>query len=480
MAKKQKKSENATSSKLPRPPIVVVLGHVDHGKTTLLDYIRQTKVASLEPGQITQSIGAYQADFGKEKITFIDTPGHEAFSKMRSRGAQVADIAILVVAADDGVMPQTKEAIKFIDQAKIPIIVAINKIDLAGANQDKVKKQLAKEGILLEGYGGQVVAVALSAKTGAHVNDLLEMIILLSQMQNLKANPEGVLEAVVIESKLDRNRGPVASVLIKNGTLKQGEEIFADRVKGKVKSMINDRGEILARALPATPVEILGFDSLPAVGAIVHRGLAQEEVKEMAPPVAKPAEEAQLKVILKTDVMGMIEVICASLAKEDLLILKAETGDISQGDVLLAKATEAIIIGFRVKVSTAVATLAEEEKVKIKTYEVIYKLIEEIKEVVKALKEPVQELALGKAEIIAEFPYQKGKIAGCRVVSGRVALGDKVKIIRGEKEVGLTKIKSLRKQKEAISKAELGEEFGLLLEPIIDFQIGDIVQSYRS
>ncbi len=494
-----------------RPPIIVVLGHVDHGKTTLLDYIRKTNIASKEAGQITQHIGAYQVTVdlssrateesrgtskkNKEKIlqqvqdnragetrtiTFIDTPGHEAFSEMRSRGANVADLAVLVVAADDGVMPQTKEAIRHIKEAKIPVIVALNKTDLPGLNLEKIKKQLVKEDLLLEGYGGETVSLPISAKSGKGIKELLEMIILVSEMNKLKGEAKAPLEAIVIESKLDKSRGPVASVLVKNGTLRHGQAVAVENIKGKIRAMTDDKGQRLKEALPGTPVEILGLESVPMVGAILTEEDFQKKEETAAVAIQKKVhEEGLLKIILKADVVGTLEAIIASLAQEKIEFMESSTGDITESDIFLAKTTNAIVLGFNVKISPSVAKLAEAENVRVKTYQIIYELLDEIKDVLEALNNPVEEASLGKAEIIAEFPYNKGKVAGCKVTLGRLALGDKVKILRGEKEVGFAKIKSLRKQKEAVPKAELGQECGIILEPQLDFNLGDIVISQR-
>ncbi len=463
-----------------RPPIVVVMGHVDHGKTTLLDYIRKTNLAAREAGQITQHIGAYQAALGNKKITFIDTPGHEAFEKMRSRGARVADLAVLVVAADDGVMPQTKEAIRHIKEAKIPLIVAVNKTDLPGLNLEKIKKQLVKEDVLLEGYGGDVVSLPVSAKTGKGVKELLEMISLVAEMEKITGDAHGALEAVVIESELDRNRGPVASVLVKNGTIRQGDNIFVENIKGKVRAMINDKGERLKEALPGTPVAILGLEKVPAVGAVLTNvGTTKEEAAAGSAGPTKALTGDLLKIILKADVAGTLEAIIASLPQEKLQIINSGMGDIGEADILLAKTTGAIVIGFNVRLSASAAKLAETENVKVKTYQIIYELLKELKDVMEVLGKPPEEESLGKAEIIAEFPTEKNKIAGCKVIEGRLALGDKVKILHLEKELGRAMIKSLRKQKEAVPKAELGQECGIILEPQLDFNIGDIVISER-
>ena len=506
-----------------RSPIIVVLGHVDHGKTTLLDYIRKTNVASREAGAITQHIGAYQVmvepssrategsrgvpsentkkilrqGFDGElsrtaqddrvdethTITFIDTPGHEAFSKMRSRGASVADIALLVVAADDGVMPQTIESIRQIKQAKIPMIVVFNKIDLPGINLNKVKKQLGKEGVALEGYGGDTVSVEISAKTGKGVNDLLEMITLIAEMTKLKGDAKGPLEAVVIESEMDKNRGPVASIIVKNGTLKLQDEIISDKIKGKIKAITDDCGQRLTEVTPGMPAEILGLETIPAVGAIIktqtdEKQENEEEIYALNIPESVNSSNL-LKIILKTDATGTLEAILASLAKKPLQIMGSGTGDINDSDILLAKTTGAIIIGFNIKMNSTVAKLAENEKVKVKTYQIIYELLEEMDEVIEALSKPAEENFLGKAEIIDEFAFSKQRIAGCRTLEGRLALGDKVKILRGDQEIGTAKIKSLRQQKENVSKVELGQECGILFEPQLDFKLQDIVISVR-
>ncbi len=475
--------------KSERPPIVVVLGHVDHGKTTLLDYIRQTHVAQKEAGQITQHIGAYQVEVGNQKITFIDTPGHEAFNKMRSRGANIADLAILVVAADDGVMPQTQEAIRHIKEAKIPMIVAINKVDLPGLNLEKIKKQLVKENVLLEGYGGQIVSLPISAKTGEGIKDLLDMIILVSEMEGLEGDENGLFEAVVIESKMDRNRGPLASILVKNGTLYQSDEIFIEGKKSRVRAIINDRGEQIKEAKLGMPVEILGLEVIPQVGSFVTKTattplkIAEKEPaaeKIMVSPSSSLKEEIQkIKIILKADTIGTLEALTNSLDKEKTQIINSGTGDITDGDILLAKTTRAIILGFNIRIKPSVMKLAETEHVNYKIYQIIYELLDEIDEVIKALSRPTEAEALGKAEIIAEFPTKKNKIAGCRVIEGRLALGDRIKILRVEKEIGQTKIKSLHSQKEKINKANLGQECGLVFDPPLDFTIGDVVISQR-
>lgn len=474
MGKKPLEVKNQTS--YLRPPIVAVLGHVDHGKTTLLDKIRQTRVAEKETGLITQRIGAYQAEVEvsgeKKKITFIDTPGHEIFAKMRQRGAQITDIAILVVAQDDGVMPQTKESLTYLKETKTPFIVALNKSDLATANPEKVKKQLAEEEVLLEGMGGEVVALSLSAKTGAGVKELLEMILLLAEMEGLKADPDGPLELTVIESRLDPRRGPVATVIVRSGTLHQGETIKLGEVTSKVRGMINEQGQRVFEAGPSTPVEILGLSSVPAVGEVILERLPPKERIE-------ETEGKQLKIILKADNTGSLEAILGKLPS-GVEIISCGVGEITESEVLLAKTSGAIILGFNLKSSVSVKKLAETEGVLLKAYNLVYELLTELKEAVLALEKPQsEEEVLGRAKIVAQFPFSKEKVAGCQVIEGRLARNDLVKVIRGNQEVGRAKIKSLRRLKEDIPKAEMGTECGVLLSPSLDFQTGDMLLSYK-
>lgn len=484
-AKEQLKEK--TQTKTLRPPVVAVLGHVDHGKTSLLDKIRKTKVAEKEFGGITQHIGAYQIEFKGRKITFIDTPGHEAFSKMRSRGAQATDIALLVVAADDGVMPQTKESIAHIKAAKVPLIVAINKIDLASADVQKVKQQLAQNEVMVEEYGGDVVSVPLSAKTGEGIDELLEMINLVADMQELKADLETEAEGVIIESRLDRFKGPVASVLVKKGILRVGDHLVVGEIGGKVKLMINDSGQPIKEALPSTPVEILGLEKVPRVGDVFRKTqLLPTKAEKLSPEKRKfefKVEEKQFRLILKTDAEGSLESIVAAIEKiptdlEIKFILK-ETGDINESDVLLASSAKAILVGFNVKVSPNASRLAQEEKVLVRVYNIIYELLDELKEVIEGKVEINKEEIIGKAKIIALFGGGEGRIAGCRILEGAVSVGDKVRIIRGENEIGKAKVKSLRKVKEFINRVKASEECGMMLDPGIDFSVGDIIESYR-
>lgn len=499
MARKEKiKVENESKPARPaggptaeqvnnRPPVVTILGHVDHGKTSLLDYIRKSHVAEKEFGGITQHIGAYQIEHADRQITFIDTPGHEAFSAMRARGGQVSDIAVLVVAADDGVMPQTRESIAHIKAAGVPFLVAINKIDLPGVSIERVKKQLAEVGVLVEGYGGDVVAVAVSAKTGQSVDELLEMINLLADLQELKENKRAPLLGVVIEAKLDKLRGPLATVLIKEGILKAGDPIFTQTANGKVKSLIDCDGHRLRDAPPSTPVEVLGFSSVPKVGEsvkVIPGEVIQKEEKpgkiDIREKIIK-IDKNEVRLIIKSDVAGSLEAITScleSLKKEDqqVKIYYAETGDITEGDVLLAAATRAIIIGFNVSISSSVDRLASEEKVLIRKYNLIYDLLAELKEGLEALSErKVEEKSLGEAEIIEIFKVSGGKVAGCRVTSGRINRADTLILKRQEKEIARSKIASMKHQESDINEATESQEFGAMFEKDVPFTKGDII-----
>lgn len=454
---------------LSRPPIVVVLGHVDHGKTTLLDAIRKTDVAGREYGGITQGIGAYQT----ENITFIDTPGHEAFAKMRGRGASVADIAILVVAANDSVMPQTIESIKIIKEAKIPFIVAINKVDLPEANIDRVIADLGRHEVALETYGGDVPFVKISAKKGEGIKELLDLIKLLAEMAEFKSEAEAPLEAFVIESRIDKSRGPLATVVVKNGALRVGQEIFIDGVKSKIRALIDYKNEQFSEALPGTPAEILGLAVVPPVGAKVGSSL-NEAAKQTV--LQKSVQEGgqSLGLILKADTLGSLEAITAAVPT-NVNLIQSGVGEISEADILLARSTRAIVLGFNVKVSVPAQKLAEIEKVLVRSYKIIYELLDELKDAAAGMLTPIEtEEILGTGQIIAEFPFEKQRVAGVKVTEGRMARGDSVKI--GEIR---SKIKSLRVGKEEINKVEAGRDCGVLLDPQVDFKIGDDIISYN-
>ncbi|MBI5449220.1 translation initiation factor IF-2 [Candidatus Gottesmanbacteria bacterium] len=486
-----------------RPPIVAVLGHVDHGKTTLLDTIRKTSVAAGEHGGITQRIGAYQvnlaSDTGNHRIkndqliTFIDTPGHEAFAKMRSRGAEAADIALLVVAADDSVKPQTKESIEQIKTAEIPLIVVVNKIDLPAANVDHVKQDLAKAGVQVEGFGGDVPVALVSAKTGTGVRELLDLILLVAEMKGISGDPQASTEAVVIETRIDHGRGMVASIVIKAGTLHVGMPLYEGPiVLCKVRAMFDESGVVVKEAGPSKPVEVLGFTKLPAVGAVltgVAGAIAVQKQNSNAEEVAQDAagaipdwlkpvdqqEKEKLAIILKADSSGSLEAIIAAFS-ERIRIVDSGIGDISEADILLAKSTGAFVVGFNVKCPAGVAKLAETEKVVFRTYHIIYELLDELADVVAGMKEVLtRERELGTATVIAEFPFEKQRVAGCRVTSGRIARGDVVKIMRGEAEVSRGKVKSLRLGREDVTKVEKGAECGVLFDKKVDFMLQDAI-----
>lgn len=496
----QKTSSLRPSSSAGRPPIVAVLGHVDHGKTTLLDTIRKANVAAREHGGITQHIGAHQVavgtgDQGHETglITFIDTPGHEAFAKMRSRGATAADIAVLVVAADDSVKPQTIESINQIKAAGIPLIVALNKTDLPTAQPDKVRQDLARHGVQVEGFGGDVPMVPVSGKQGTGIKELLDMIVLVAQMKGLEGKPDAPLEAIVIETRVDKGKGMVASVIIKQGTLKAGDPLFEGATNiAKVRAMNDEYGKGVSAAGPSKPVEVLGFTKLPSVGAILRGQPHEEERKQQSnkvtmqqiseptelpdwlKPVAEQAKE-KLNIILKADTAGSIEAITASLSDQVNVVAQA-VGDITEADILLAKSAKAFVVGFNVKAGSAIGRLAQQEKVVYRTYAIIYELLDELTEVVSGMAEVLTgERELGMGVIIAEFPFDGQRIAGTRVTAGRLAKGDTVRIMRGEEEFIRARIKSIRQGKKEVTKAEEGIECGVLFDKKVDFVLQDAI-----
>jgi len=463
-----------------KPPVVVVMGHVDHGKTSLLDYIRKTKLASKEYGEITQSIGAYQIQYKGEKITFIDTPGHEAFNKMRVRGASIADLVILVVAANDGVMQQTKESLRIIKESNVPFIVALNKIDLPDASPDKVKGQLAENEVFVEGYGGNTVVVPVSAKTGEGIDRLLEMVILMTDMSELKADPEADLEAVVIESRMDKNCGPIANLIIKNGTLRRGDEIETEGIVAKIKMLKNELGEGIEEAFPSDPVQIMGFSSTLKAGSLIGKlgKSINEEDKKTVSLAPQAASEAKLKIILKGDVAGSLEAVLGCLSS-DVQVILSGVGEVSDSDVLLAKNVGADIYGFNIGFSSGVKKLAETEKVKIKTYRIIYELFADIeKRILKILEPTINRKVLGKAEILAIFEMKGEKIAGCRVLEGKINRGWLISVQRNGQIVADTRISSMKNQKQDINEASINEEFGTTFKDKVDFQKGDMVLSY--
>ncbi len=483
-----KTADTARSS--TRPPVVAVLGHVDHGKTTLLDYIRASHVAASEHGGITQHIGAYQITVGPRTITFIDTPGHEAFSKMRSRGAKVADVVILVVAADDSVKPQTIESIKQIQEAVVPVIVAINKIDLPTANSDRVKQDLAKHGVQVEGFGGNVPVALISGKTGSGVDKLLELVLLVSDMIGLTGTVQDELSAVTVETRLDKGRGMTATLIVKQGQLKRGTEMFAQAQSlGRVRAILDDKGKQLEVALPSQPVEVLGFHKLPQVGVLITSKpvISQEVATKLTPTVQampdflKPVaeqEKRRLNLVLKVDTAGSLEALVSALG-ESVNMVSFGIGEVSEADILLARSSRAIVVGFNVAIPSSVVKLAQAEQVACRNYTLIYELLDEISDVVAGFTEVVtKERELGKGKIIAEFPFSGQRVAGTKVTEGRIARGDQVKIMRGEEETSRGRVKTLKKSREDVTRVEAGSDCGVLFDKKIAFEIGDVIIAF--
>lgn len=478
------------------PPVVAVVGHVDHGKTTLLDAIRKSDIASREHGGITQKIGASTVltmhEDQKRRITFIDTPGHEAFSKMRGRGTMASDIGLLVVSAVDGVMPQTRESINLLLDAKIPFIAVLTKADLPTKNVEKVKQELIRENVLLEGYGGDVPVIEVSAREGKNVKELLDLILLLQEIhpQEPAPKPEDKFRAIVIESKLDTKIGPKITVVIKNGTISVKDDIFCENAQGRVRSLITSEGQQIISATIGDAVEILGFSSVPSVGSIVYK--KADAVIEKKPDITPMPEVQQepstsflaevqtppLTLILCTDTLGSLEAIVNALPKEIAVLIK-KTGNVSESDILFAKSTGAIVLSFNVKLRTEIQRLAEQENVLLKNYTIIYELIDEIKDALKGKQLALIEKVLGKAKILASFPYEKTQAYGIKVTEGRMAKGDRARVEREDTVVGETSIASLRIGKNPVSKAENGQEAGLVFAGSLDITIGDMIICHR-
>ncbi len=497
-----------TKDLVKRAPVVTIMGHVDHGKTSLLDAIREANVAAREAGGITQHIGAYQVEMNGRKIVFIDTPGHEAFTRMRARGAKVTDIVVLVVAADDGVMPQTLEAIDHAKAASVPIIVAINKIDKPDAQPERIKQQLADRGLLAEDWGGDTVMVQVSAKTQVGLELMLEMILLVADMLDLKANPTRPAMGTVLEAQLDRGRGPVATVLVRNGTLSVGDYFICGAVFGKVRAMISDRGAQIRKAEPATPVEVLGLGSLPEVGddfqVVTDTAKAQQivkfrDLKDREAAMAKSAritldqlhkqmeagEIKELPIILKADVGGSAEVLTEALQKLSnekvkVRVIRSGVGAVNESDVLLASSSNAVIIGFKVRPERAASALAEQEKVDIRLHTIIYNLTDEIKAAMSGLLEPVfREVYKGKAEVRETFRISKvGNVAGCLVQDGVIPSRSEVRLLRDNVVVYTGKIASLRRFKDDVSEVKSGQECGITLENFADVKQGDAIEAF--
>ena len=482
------------------------MGHVDHGKTTLLDTIRKTNVASGEAGGITQAIGAYQVVVNDKKITFIDTPGHEAFTEMRSRGASITDIVVLIVAANDGIMPQTKEAIDHAKAANVPIIVAINKIDLPDANVERVLTELTENGLVPEKFGGDVVTCEISAKKGTGVNDLLETIILISEMRNLKANPNRYATGTVIEARQDRKVGSIVSLLVQSGTLRLGDPVVIGTCYGKIRSIKDDKGNNITQALPSTPVEVTGINELPLAG---DRFMAFETEKE-ARTISEERKirvhekdtnrtgmslddlfkmvsdgEKEIKVVLKTDVKGSEEAVKHSLQKINIdgvfvNVIRSGVGTITESDVTLADASRAIIIGFNVRPSTKTAELAKERNVDIRLYNIIYKVVEEMEDAIKGMLAPTyKEEVLGQAEVRQIFKFSKiGNIAGCKVTSGIIKNGALARVIRDGVVIYTSSIASLQHEKDQVKEIKSGYDCGLTIDGYQDVREGDVIECY--
>lgn len=491
----------------PRPAVVTIMGHVDHGKTTLLDALRQTNVALHEAGGITQRIGAYQIRYKNHKITFLDTPGHEAFTAMRSRGAQITDIAVLIVAADDGVMPQTIEAIHHAKNAGVPIMVAINKIDKPGANPDRIKEELAKEGLLAEDWGGDVIMTPISAKKRLGLDDLLENILLVAEMQELKANPNREAYGVVVEAQLDKGRGPVMSVLVQNGTLHIGDGILAGKSWGRVRAMNNENGRKMKSAEPSVPVEILGMDSVPEAGdhffvmdekkarqlAEIRAARAKEEEQRSVQKVTldnifekiKEGEMKELDVIIKADVQGSVEALVQSLQgiKSDevrISIVHSAVGAINESDVMLASASNALIIGFNVRPDANARAMAEKDGVDVRLYRVIYDCIDDVKAAMAGMLSPtIREVVLGHAEIRQVIHTPKVIVAGSYVQDGKITSNCQLRLIRDGIVIHEGKIASLRRFKDDVKEVAAGYECGIAIDSYRDVKEGDQLESFE-
>ena len=482
-----------------RPPIVAILGHVDHGKTTLLDFIRKSNITDREFGGITQKIGAYEIttefkDYKTNKITFIDTPGHEAFTKLRARGANVADIALLLIDGKDSVMPQTAESISHIKAANIPYIVVINKIDLPETNPEKVKNDLLKYEVLTEGKGGNIPVALVSAKNGKGINELLETILFIASDLKLTYDEKNPVQAYIIETKKDR-RGIIASVIIKDGTIKIADTVYVNDQKIKVKSLINDLGKSVSQVLPSNPFELLGFNDMPEVGGMIKTQSSisnndQTIVNDQQPNVQKvltledvlkvPIIEKKLPAIIKADSQGSVEAIKNSLKDNtNLNIVLLAVGEINKSDIFLAKATKSIIIGFTVKISHEAESLAKQEKVIIKSYQIIYELLDELNEVANLIKEKEEKEKnlKGEAQVLANFIIEGEKIFGVNVTKGKINLGDTIEVFRKNKPIGKTKLVSLKIRAKTVNEVKKGQEAGMIFGPPLDFLVGDVIKS---
>ena len=501
-------SEDKEEDLKPRPPVIVVMGHVDHGKTSLLDAVRSTNVIEGEAGGITQAIGAYKVEINGREITFLDTPGHEAFTAMRARGAQITDIAILVVAANDGVMPQTIEAIDHAKAAGIPIIVAINKIDVEGANPDKVKQELAEYGLVSEDWGGDTIFVPISAKKKINIDNLLEMVLLVADMKELKANPNKQAKGVVIEAKLDKSKGPVATMLVQRGTLDIGDTILVGSVIGRIRTMTDDKGHKVKKAGPSTPVEITGLTEVPEAGDTFYEVKDEKTAKHLMERRKRQARDKalkassrvtlddlfsqigkgnlkQLNIIVKADVQGSVEAVKQALEKLSndevkVKVIHANVGAITESDVTLANVSNAIIIGFNVRPQPIAKDMADKENVEIKTYSVIYNAIEDVEAAMKGMLDPVfKEVVIGNAEVRQTFKISDvGTIAGCYVTNGKVARNAGVRVLRDNVVIHDGKLISLKRMKDDAKEVAKGFECGIQIENFNDIKEGDIIEAY--
>ncbi|MEN6434306.1 MAG: translation initiation factor IF-2 [Anaerolineaceae bacterium] len=496
-----------TSKLVTRPPVVTILGHVDHGKTTLLDAIRHTEVAAGEAGGITQHIGAYQVEHKGKTITFLDTPGHAAFTAMRARGAQGADLVILVVAADDGIMPQTREAISHARAARVPIIVALNKIDKPSANPDFVKRQLAENDLIPDEWGGNTMVVPVSAKQRIGLEDLLEAIILVTESTEIQANPKGKVIGTVIEARIEKAKGVMATLLVQNGTLAMGDVIVAGKAWGRIRAMFDFRGRKLQKAGPSTPIQIMGLSDVPDAGDLFQVFASEkearaiiEEQKNQSRQVAAAAPKAtleelfqkyeageiqELRLVLKADAQGSLEPIIQTLkdikeTRININILHAEAGNITDSDVMLAVASKAIVIGFNVQADPAARRLAESEGVSIRLYDIIYRLTEDIEKALKGMLTPVnKEVVIGKAEVLAVFHISKvGNIAGCKVIQGEIRRNARVRLVRGSDVIFEGELSSLKHEKDDVREVRQGFECGMAIRGNSDIKEGDIIECF--
>ncbi|MFA0745063.1 MAG: hypothetical protein LASZOEIN_001866 [Candidatus Fervidibacter sp.] len=504
----EKPTEVSPERLRPRPPVITVMGHVDHGKTTLLDYIRKTNIAEREYGQITQHIGAYEVDWKGRTIVFIDTPGHEAFTALRARGAMVTDIVVLVVAADDGVMPQTVEAINHARAAGVPIIVAINKIDRPDANPDRVKVQLSELGLVPEEWGGETICVPISALKGEGIDELLEMILLVADLMELKADPEATAWGYILEAKMDPKRGPTATVIVKQGTLRKGDWVVAGTTYGRIRLMTDWKGNEVKEAPPSKPVAILGLEELPNAGdklEVVEDGKVAKEIAEQRAELQRlqqlqptrritledffaqmqAGKVKELNLIVKADVQGSVDAITYALSRLEhpevkINIIHEGVGDISENDVMLAAASDAVILGFNVRVDPSGRRALQHERVDVRLYRIIYELIDDVKKAIVGLLEPIRrEEVLGVAEVRATFKTRFGIVAGCYVRSGRLVFNAPCRIIRNGQVIATTRIVSLRHYTEDRTEIPEGMECGVGLEDFSNFEIGDLIEAFQ-